>query len=474
MFFVSKLPNMDRRALLSTLGGSVVALSGCVDEAGTGPATNGTDDGASGTGDGEPGDDGSTASLGVELRTVPHVVTAYEPSPSRGIDPDHVVPESEVPAALRDPLAAALDGGFEADDPSDALLAAVDEFRVYDRGELRPYVELDGTRYAFDPTLPTFTAALADEPAEGYDEDRVLREAGQGDDLGAAAVETFVDALTAYGPNVARGEYRRCVRPEPVAAFLDEYDYVEDMLGVSRIETAVENEGSPYTITARELTEADAWGRPVVDESALDDEVVAFFERALASDHRAPALPGDGRSQLFADDVPDGYGDLAAEYDDPPYYRIDGTVYDVHVGEPRYDRLPVSVSVAASEDADRQFSLAVAPAPENADGDAEGPYTFTSRGALPSALWASDDGERRSLDIVETQGIEGPQPSRSDGEALESLDTDDEMSATYAVPESLPAGTYVSRGAFHVSWGVPDQTPDEHGAYPFELDIAIE
>ena len=467
---------MDRRALLSAIGGSVVSLSGCAGaDLATEPAANGTDDGSTGPG-GERSDDGdATAELtDVELRTVPHVVTAYKPSPSRGIDPEYIVPESEVPTALRDPLAEALDGRFETDDPTDALLAAVDEFRIYDRGELRPYVELDGTRYAFDPTLPTFTAELVDEAAEEYDEARVLREARQRDDLGSEAVETFVDALTAYGPNVARGEYRRCVLPDAVGAFLEEYDYLEDGRGVSRIRTGVENEDPPYAITARELTAADAWGRPVVDESTLDDEVVSFFERALASPHRKPALTTPARSQFFTDEVPDAYGDVAAEYDDPPYYRIDGTVYAVIVGETRYDRLPVSVSVAASEEADREFALTVEPAPENADGDAEGPYTFASRGALPSALWVLRDGERWPLRIVETEGVDGPQPSRSDGEALESLDAGDELAATYAVPEDLPAGAYVSHGLFRVSWGVPGQTPEEHGAYPFELALAVE
>ena len=281
-------------------------------------------------------------------------------------------------------------------------------------------------------------------------------------------------ALTAYGANVARGEYRRCNRPESVAAFLDEYDYLEDQFGVCRIRTGVENEDPPYGIAARELTDGDAWGRPVVDESELDAELVTFFERALASEHRAPALPGDDRSQLFADDVPDAYEAFAAERDDPVYYRIDGTVYDVAVGESLYDRLPVAVSVTPSEDAARRFTLTVAPAPENADGDAEGPYTFTSRGALPSALWTFHEGERRSLEMVESEGVEGPRPTRSDGQALESLDAGDEMTATYAVPEDLPADTYVSRGLFGVSWNVPGQTPDEHGAYPFEVAIAVE
>jgi len=467
---------MDRRALLSAIGGVVVALSGCAgDDPATDPAANGTDDGATGT-DGERSDDGDgTAELtDVELRTVPHVVTAYEPSPSRGIDPEHVVSESEIPAALREPLAEAIDGRFETADPGDDLLAAVDEFRVYDRGELRPYVELDGTRYAFDPTLPTFTAELVDEGADGYDEDRVLREARRRDDLGSAAVEAFVRALTASGTHVPRAEYRRCLRPDGVAAFLDEYDYLEDQLGVSRIETSVENEAPPYAIAARELDEADMWDRPVVDESTLDDEVAAFLKRALASSHRGPAMTTPDRSQYFTDEVPDAYEELAAEYEDPPYYRIDGTVYSVSVGESRYDRVPVSVSVAAVEDADREFTLRVAPAPETADGDVKGPYTFTSRGALPSALWVVHEGEREELAVVDTEGIEGPPPSRSDGEALESLTAGDEMAATYAVPEGLPAGAYVSRGLFHVSWGVPNQTPGEYGAYPFELELAVE
>ena len=62
---------MDRRALLtavggSVAGGSVVALSGCVGETDTGPATNGSDDG-SGDDDGEGSNDGGTTpSLDVE------------------------------------------------------------------------------------------------------------------------------------------------------------------------------------------------------------------------------------------------------------------------------------------------------------------------------------------------------------------------------------------------------------------------
>lgn len=65
-------------------------------------------------------------------------------------------------------------------------------------------------------------------------------------------------------------------------------------------------------------------------------------------------------------------------------------------------------------------------------------------------------------------------PTRSDDEALEPLDAGDEMTATYALPEELPAGAYVSRGLFFAPWNVPGQTPEGHWAYPFELAIAVE
>ena len=452
---------MDRRALLSTIGGSVAVIPGCVeDDADADPPTNETDD-------------ATTGILDVDLRTVQYVVTTYEPSPSRGIDPDDVVPGPEIPTALREPLAAARDGGFETDDPSDALLAAVDEFRAFDRGDLKPYFEVDGTRYAFAPTLPTVVAELADEETEEYDEDRVLRDARGRDDLDSEAVASFVHALTASGTHVPRDEYRRCLLPEAVVAFLDEYDHLEDQRGVSRIHTALENENPPYAISARELTGEAMWDRPVVDESRLDDDLVAFFERALASSHRDPALTTPDRNQYFIDDVPDSYEDIAAEYGDPPYYRIDGTVYDVIVGESRYDRLPVSVSAVASDDVDRELSLTVAPSPESVDDDVTGPYTITSRGGLPSALWVFDGDERRSLDIVDTDGIEGSDPRRPSSEVLASLDADEWISATYAVPAGLSEGTYVSRGLFRVSWNVSNRTPGDQGTYPFELETTI-
>lgn len=465
---------MDRRALLSAVGCSFVGLSGCTgsDDTDTTPSTNETPAGDTNDETQAETDDETAAAIDVERQRPEYVVHTYEPAKGRGIDPDDIVPEDEIPTALRDPLAEARDGTFETDSASDALLAAIDEFREFGRGKLKPYVLLDGTRYAFDPTVPTFVAELTDEDLDDYDEDRLLGEEERLD-LDSEPVAEFVKALTASGTHIPRDEYHRCVVPEAVSEFLDDYDYLADHQGVSRIVTTVENEDPPYTITIRRLTEETMWGRPVVDESELDDELVAFFERALASPHRKPALTTPDRSQYFTDDAPDAYGDLAEKYDTPPYYRLDGTVYAIAVGEPRYDRIPVSVTITEPDDADREFTLTVSPAPERVDADVEGSFTFTSRGALPSALWVFHDGERWPLEIVETDGVDGPAPSRPDSEVLETVDMGDEISATYAVPADLPEGTYVSRGVFSVSWNVPDQTPGERGTYPFELRIAV-
>ncbi len=465
--------SMDRRALLSAVGCSLVGLAGCIDDADTTPSANGSASDGSANESAGASDDETTTITDLELRKPEHVVSTYEPATGRGIDPDDVVPEDEIPTALRDPLAEARAGTFETDSVSESLLAAVDAFRHHRRGELKPYVVLDGTRFAFDPTVPTFTAELADGEPDDYDETRTFTEQDRLD-LEPGPVKDFVHALTASGTHVPRDEYRRCVLPEAVDEFLDEYDYLTDQLGVARIETATENEDPPYTITVRELTAETMWGRPVVDASALDDDLVAFFERALASPHRKPALTTPDRSQYFTDDVPDAYGDFAAEYERPPYVRIDGTVRHVIVGTPRYDRIPVSVTTTGVDDADAAFTLTVSPAPENVDGDVEGPYTFTSRGALPSALWVFHDGERRSLEVVDTEGVEGPNPTRSDSEVLETANAGEEIAATYAVPADLPDGTYVSRGLFRISWNVPGQTPGEHGTYPFELAVTVE
>ncbi|MEF8802227.1 MAG: hypothetical protein V5A56_14555 [Halolamina sp.] len=48
------------------------------------------------------------------------------------------------------------------------------------------------------------------------------------------------------------------------------------------------------------------------------------------------------------------------------------------------------------------------------------------------------------------------------------------LTASYTVPSDLPAGEYISRGQFGLSWNISSQTPEEHGIFPFKLSITID
>lgn len=460
---------MNRRTLLATLGGSFIGFAGCASVTDTAPTPAGNRTPTAGADtDGQPSTETPTetyTSVSVELRRVEYVVNAFQVAPGRGINPDDIVPEEEIPNGLLEALHEARDGGFETESISDALLTAIDQFRSSTTGELNPYVELAGTNYEFDPVVPIFVAELQDGSLDDYDEDRLLR-ADERWDLESEAVQTFVRALTADGTHVPRSQYRRSVVPDAVTEFLDEYDYLEDQQGVSRITTTDRHADPPYTITLDELTPEDMWGRPVVEETDLDDELVTFFDRVLDSKHRKPALPSPDRWQYFTDAVPNAYSDAVEEYESPPYFRLDGAVYSIAVGQPRYDRVPVSVSIEEADASDRAFTLTASPAPEKLDDEIEGPFTFTSRGALPSLLWIVHDGDRFLLNSDQ----DGP----PDNEALETIHAGDSLSVSCTVPDDLPEGQYVSRGQFGLSWSIPDQTPGEHGLFPFELLITIE
>ncbi len=476
---------MHRRTLLAVASSVLAGVTGCITDSGDTEArsvpnassTDADDSSTAAKTDGPETDDAPAASVSVELQTVEYVVKSYQPSPDRGIDPDDVVHEDDVPAALREALYDARDGGFETDSVSGGMLSGLDEFRSHANGTLYPYVRLDGTRYEFDPSFPTFVAELGEETLDDYDADRLLPEDAQSD-VESDAVRDFVRALTAQGTHLPRTEYRRSVVPDAVEGFLDEHDYLEDYNGVSRIRTEVRHADPPHTIEIRELTDEDRWGRPVIDESELDDDVLAFFEHALESDHREQVTSSPHRRHYFTDDVPESYFDVVGERG-LPYFRLDGTVYSIAAGSPEYDSVPVSVSVDDGAPG-REFTVTVSPAPENADATVEDSFTLTSRGALPSVLSVTHEGERHLLDSPDydrSRWRDAPDDPdrdwRANNQVLETADPGNEFSATYAVPDELPRGTYVSRGEFNISWSLPDQTEGEYAGYPFELFITV-
>lgn len=480
---------MRRRPFLALATGALVSVAGCnTSDEGTptdgGTPSTTTDPGTPTTTDEPSPPDTETPTpdpnplLDVQLQEVPYVARAYEVPEGLGVDPDHVVPEHEIPRALVNPLRSARYGEYETDDVSEDLLAAVDEFRTRRRTAIRPYVELDGRNYEFDARVPTFAARLGDDHVDDADPDRVAPSDG---DYESEAVSTFVRALAVGGTHVPREEYRICVVPDAVETFLERYDYVEDHQGVSPIETEWVDEEPPHAISARELTDEDMWGRPVLDGDTLDGEVREFLWTVVESDHRAPATYPD-RSEYFTDHVPDAYLDLVAS-EDHPYFRLDGTVYGVAAGSPTYD-LPVAVAATAlpsdEDDPGRRFRLSVTPTTEGMadEVDESRGVTMTSNGALPSVLWVTHGGERHLLESdaydrsrwydLENDG-RGPRPVN---EVLEVLDFGETIAATYVVPD-LPAGTYTSRGWFTISWSAPEQTPGERGFYPFRLAVTV-
>jgi hypothetical protein len=491
---------MRRRPLLAIVGSSVATIAGCssrndgdnpssTDEE---PTDKDGSDTPSEADDSVPPEqttqnerptegDETAASISVDLQTVEYVASTYEPPTGRGVNPDDILPEEDIPTVLREALYEARDGTFETDTASEAMLTALDELRQSNNVEHYPYVELDGTNYRFEPTFPTFVAELGESDLDEYDEDRLLRE-DEHKKLESDAVEEFVDKLIARGTHFPRDEYRRFVRPDAVTDFLAKYDYLEDSSGVSRIETTVRNQEPPFTIELQELTEEDMWGRPVVDEAELDDTLVAFFERALESDHRGPAQTSVDRTQYFTDDVPDAYFEIVEGYIDQrefPYFKLDGTVYSISVAETNYDGVPVTVSIDEHEEG-RAFDLTLSPSPENAATDIEDSFTFTSRGALPSVLWVTHGGERYLLDSPDYEkdrwrdAPDDPERDRRpSNQVLETADANEKISATYTVPDELPDGTHVSRGEFNISWSLPDKIQGERAAYPFELLVTV-
>ena len=222
---------MHRRDFLAATAGGVSWLAGC-GAWGRGPGTDtprSSPPGTTGRGTRDESD-----RIDVALETSRYLVRAFEQRPAeRAIDREDVVPASDLPDDLRNALRSARDGGYETEAVSEELLAGIDRFRHNGRGyRFEPYVSLDGTPYAFDPTVPVFLARLdlgVDDPDPG-------RTVGH-DDLERFddPVRDFVRTMAAYTAESPRDEYRVSVVPPSVRAFLDRYEYVRDPEDVGRI-----------------------------------------------------------------------------------------------------------------------------------------------------------------------------------------------------------------------------------------------
>ncbi|PSP42472.1 hypothetical protein BRC66_01240 [Halobacteriales archaeon QH_2_66_30] len=264
-----------RRTVLALAGSTLAGLAGCATDSGSDSA-NGTPDttptgtpnatptetpdGSSGENTGDQSDRSEEANSGmtaqVALSTASYLAGAVPVEEFEYQRQENTPqPISEFPEAFADAVREARDGGFQTDDPSEELLAALDEI-TKPRTRIRwsePVVELDGNAYVVEPHLPVLELRLGEELLEEYDESRTVSSEGE---FEHEEVESLVRRIGWDGqPNTARGSYKRSLVPDEVEAFLDEYDYVEDERGVSRIVTtrrrSTTPSGSSWTPSSR-------------------------------------------------------------------------------------------------------------------------------------------------------------------------------------------------------------------------------
>jgi hypothetical protein len=476
---------MRRRQTLLLAAGCLAGVAGCGGRTPVADTRSPTDE-PHGDGDATPSPtptDGP-AHLDAALETPSFLVRSYEQTPNeRAIDPGGVVPVSALPAPFRTALEAARDapdGRFETDTVTEPFLSAVDRFRHND-GEyrFRPFVSFDGTPHAFDVTAPVFLARLApdvDDPDPALTADE--------EDLGRfdEPARGFARTLGAYSVEVPRAQYRVSTVPPSVRTFLSVYDYLGDSLGVGRIDTERFDPGPPYSVSVRELSAGDLWGRPVLEAGSLSGSLRQFLSAAVRADARAPVY-SPLRTEYRADQVPDAYFErYQVPGDRNPYVRLDGTVYAFRLWPVAPERVPADVSVAPGPEApgdERSFVLTVTPSARERKPDVDRVELETA-GALPSVLWL-ETGDGRVLlpsdayDDVEWERAEsGPVDKRVGNVARVELASGESVSATYRIPGDVPAGTYRAYGRVGVSWTDPvTDRPHPTAEYPFRLDLAV-
>lgn len=489
-----------RRTLFALAGSTLAGLAGCTSDPGS--ESDGTPDGTptetpGGTPTATPNESSDEPSNGtasgltaaVDISPASYLARAApaETRPDLSRRQREPEPIATLPKPIADALREAEGGGFETDEVDEALLAAVDEVRSrpYRRvSEL--YVRIDGTAYVADLKLPELEVRLDDEKLEKYDDSRVVAEDDEFED---DEVDRLVGLLGWDGsPQRARSSYHRALVPDEVESFLDSYDYVEDEHGVSEILVERHNWEPPYTIELREFTDSDRWGREVLDEEALEDDLRQFIEATIESGTGVDSPP------FVTDDVPASYFETVAAESDVqkrPLVRIDGTVYYVNVSRGSHETMPITVTAEAApptEDGLARFSLTVEVTDDKRGATVvpSEPVELHSHIGLPAPLWISENDEYH---LLYSDRYEVPVASDDDS-ASWSLAVDDlnvqetavsqelsvgeALTTTYVVPATAPEGPYTLAGTIAALWHEDaDSLNRTDGVYPFNVELTL-
>lgn len=236
---------------------------------GEGSEPDGESDGNDGPGNDEPepGELESRYGVTVEPADEAAVFEAVDLPRSADLDP-----------AVRDAVADAVDGGYESDDPPEAVARFVAR---YDR------VVHDGEAYELDASFPTHRLVLEPVAYDDVDEDAVV---------GADTFRRTPEAAEAITTAAGDGAYEAAWLPDDLEDMVAEYESVtttdpDDGADADYYDWRIErnvDDGPPYELTASSVGEPDL---PVVDYDDLPDDARAEFDAALDERHRTEEQP---------------------------------------------------------------------------------------------------------------------------------------------------------------------------------------
>lgn len=391
-----------------------------------------------------------------ETITFEYVLTMRSLGPDVG---EVTTPLAELDPDAREPVEAAIeDGRHGIDDPPTTLR----EF--FHRPEATPRYVSDGdTYYALDVDLPVFTVRFEEVAPEEVD-----REPATVGEYMAAITDDRGRRGAPVQELVEDGEYRTYRLDSKVEAFVEENGYLETRETVGRITIDIEDPGSPYEITAREVSSETVHGGIVIE---LAD---------VPADVRDLVQEGIDRHRMGLDTVPDVLSDLVASYE---YVRADEWFYEPTIGETGPTHLPVEFEATLVDDSVRPFDPARIDFSITNTGD-KGIGVFSGAPGPFGVLSAESNGDRLTLwsdayaesDHVRTTGrsVRGA----NDIGIVTELDPGETRTREYQVDRwRLAPGTYpVSEwiGIERYATDEDDESIVKSTTFPYELRIEIE
>ncbi|MFC4549650.1 MULTISPECIES: hypothetical protein [Halorussus] len=411
---------MKRRPFLHSLAAAGVLGAGCLGATDAPPDSalasdaRTTDGSTAGTSD--PA--GSDAAMTVEsVETFEYVIRLND----LGSDPGGgVTAYSDLKSRERAVVDAALDGGYETDNPPEWLTRFAGG---------TPMVRRDGAYYRLNHTLPTTTIEA--------------KAVGESAVSGAVATYEEYEAAVTHDGVVSSGLLRIAQKGgvdltyvwPALRKFLDAYDAVKYHGEVVDFSVTVEDAGAPYTVSAAEISTSEAVGGSVWNAS-----------NASAETRRLVRAAGNASGTYGFGDAPAGF---IENLDAHEYVYLDGTFYTAYVE--KRESLPVSVS-AAFADATTASGGELRLALRN-DGDSEVRITCGAPkpfGVLHFRPKGDTDGKQRRL--LWTDAYEESQYVNTDGREVTSildiglatkLGPGEEATRTFELPADLPSGEYV-------------------------------